>query len=76
MYLWYFCLKAENESNDGTLVNGNDEDGEKTVISETPQSEQQEEEVKEGNAAEKVLEILLMFLESEVLNVLIAVFVL
>ena len=69
-------MKAENESNDGTLVNGNDEDGEKTVIFETPQSEQQEEEVKEGNAAEKVLEILLMFLESEVLNVLIAVFVL
>ena len=69
-------LKAENESNDETLVNGKDEDGEKTVISETPPSEVQEEEVKEGNAAEKVLEILLMFLESEVLYVLIAVFVL
>ena len=69
-------LKAENESNDETLVNGKDEDGEKTVISETPPSEEQEEEVKEGNAAEKVLEILLMFLESEVLYVLIAVFVL
>ena len=69
-------LKAENESNDETLVNGKDEDGERTVISETPPSEEQEEEVKEGNAAEKVLEILLMFLESEVLYVLIAVFVL
>ena len=69
-------LKAENESNDETLVNGKDEDSEKTVISETPPSEEQEEEVKEGNAAEKVLEILLMFLESEVLYVLIAVFVL
>ena len=69
-------LKAENESNDETLVNGKDEDGEKTVISETPPSEEQKEEVKEGNAAEKVLEILLMFLESEVLYVLIAVFVL
>ena len=69
-------LKAENESNDETLVNGKNEDGEKTVISETPPSEEQEEEVKEGNAAEKVLEILLMFLESEVLYVLIAVFVL
>ena len=69
-------LKAENENNDETLVNGKDEDGEKTVISETPPSEEQEEEVKEGNAAEKVLEILLMFLESEVLYVLIAVFVL
>ena len=69
-------LKAENESNDETLVNGKDEYGEKTVISETPPSEEQEEEVKEGNAAEKVLEILLMFLESEVLYVLIAVLVL
>ena len=69
-------LKAENESNDETLVKGKDEDGEKTVISETPPSEEQKEEVKEGNAAEKVLEILLMFLESEVLYVLIAVFVL
>ena len=69
-------MKAENESKDETLVNGNDEDGEKTVISETPPSEQQDEEVKEGNAAEKVLEILLMFLESEVRKVLIAIFVL
>lgn len=43
-----------------------DEDGEKTIVSETPPTDNEEEtNNKQGNAAEKVLEILLMFLESE-----------